>query len=218
MKVLCSLATSLDAKLTPPDVFTHVELTSKADIAKLKELRDRADAIVFGGGSFRAFPRVRKGFRSDAIPLQCVVTHDGNLQPGVPAFRRSGGASFIVFSNDVPAADLQEHYPADVAWVQIGERDTPAAIVDTILGELCRRSVSTLLLEGGGFLVGLFLQARRIDELFLTYSPHLFGDRKTPDMVQGIGFSEADAPRAELVSVEKVGNEIFVHAMLHYRP
>jgi 5-amino-6-(5-phosphoribosylamino)uracil reductase len=216
MKVICSLAASLDAKLTPPNVFTHVDLTSVADIAKLKHIRDTADAILFGGGSFRAFPRVRKGFRSDSVPLQCIVTRDGRVAADAPAFRRPGRATFVVFANILPTDAERMQYGPDLSWVSIEGADQPANVAATIIGELERRSVSTLLLEGGGRIVGLFLQAARIDELFLTYSPHLFGDRGTPDIVQGVGFSEESCPRAELLSVEKVDNEIFVHAALRY--
>jgi 5-amino-6-(5-phosphoribosylamino)uracil reductase len=217
MRISCSLATSLDAKITPPGVLTHVELTSNTDIEKLKRLRDDADAILFGGGSFRAFAGVRKGLRSDRIPLQCILTRDGRVDPSARAFRRTD-ASFIVFARELPDLRQRTAYPECVTWVQTSEDGRPSGTIATIVAELERRSVSHMLIEGGGKIVGMFLEGQRIDELFLTYTPQLYGDRGTPDMVQGVGFSQAASPRAELLSVEKVENEIFVHARLHYPP
>jgi len=72
------------------------------------------------------------------------------------------------------------------------------------------RGVATLLCEGGGELVAQLFAARAVDELYLTLVPRLLGGARAPTTAGGAGFAPDEIPDPTLVSVERLGNALFL--------
>ena len=73
--------------------------------------------------------------------------------------------------------------------------------------------VRMALNEGGPLVLASFLAAGVVDELFLTLAPQLVGRTiATPrrSLVEGVAFSPADAPNAQIFSVKQAGNHLFL--------
>jgi riboflavin biosynthesis pyrimidine reductase len=67
--------------------------------------------------------------------------------------------------------------------------------------------------EGGPHVLGQFLKARMIDELFLTLAPQLAGrtaDRPRLGLIEGTAFAVGDAPWAHLMSVHASSDHLFL--------
>ena len=78
--------------------------------------------------------------------------------------------------------------------------------VTPLLSELERRGVATLLVEGGGSLVGWLLEAGVVDELCVTLCPLVLGSG--PSLVSG-GWTVAGAPRFTLAAAHPLGDELY---------
>jgi 5-amino-6-(5-phosphoribosylamino)uracil reductase len=64
--------------------------------------------------------------------------------------------------------------------------------------------------------LALFLEAQVVQELFLTLCPLLIGGHDTPGLVGGVEFSHSPV-KTELLSLEQVGEELFLHLKVNYR-
>lgn len=215
MKVIACLAASLDGKISTRDTLdnpnSHIRIGSDADLQHLLAVRDQCDAVLMGAGTFRAYARPRRDSQNNA-PLHAIVTHSGNLRPGSTYFKNQPAISTVVYSPQSIKQETQCQYPETIHWVTTGS-DNPVAI---ILEDLSRRGVNTLLVEGGGEIVDLFLRARALDELILTICPLLLGGRDVPGLLTGEGFYLKEAPRSKILSMKRVEDELYLHLALQY--
>ena len=216
MKVIACLAASLDGKISTRDTLTdphkHVRIGSEHDLQHLLQVRDQCDGILMGAETFRAYARPRRGAENTA-PLHAIVTRSGNLRPGSTYFKNQPLPPTVVFSPDSVSPEITRQYPPVIDWVATGAGENP---VPVMLKELSRRGVSTLLVEGGGEIIDLFLRAQALDELILTLCPLLVGGKGVSGLLTGEGFMLADAPRTKILSLKRVENELYLHLKLEY--
>jgi riboflavin biosynthesis pyrimidine reductase len=85
----------------------------------------------------------------------------------------------------------------------------PTAVIDVLQREF---GVELLLHEGGPRLLGSFLAAGSLDELFLTVAPQVAGREAMPrpGLVEGAAFLPETAPWFDLQSVKRAGNHLFL--------
>ena len=216
MRVIACFAATLDGKIGSSHNLRD-RVGSKADLDHLLNVRNQADAILCGGGTFREYKKVRRGSHQTTpaqTPLQCVMTRDFNLPPEAGLFSADPPVPTIIFSPTEAPLPLREKYPSHVEWLA-----TPTAGAEQvafILDTLQARGIQTLMVEGGGHIMNLFLEARAVHELYLTVCPLLLGGTTDPSLVTGPGFAVPHAPRCEILELEKVENELYLHLALSY--
>ncbi|MEB3274045.1 MAG: RibD family protein [Prochlorothrix sp.] len=69
----------------------------------------------------------------------------------------------------------------------------------------------SLAVLGGATLATALIEQGCIDELKLTLCPLLLGGDMAPSLLRGVGFGESVAPRLQLLNLETVADEIFLH-------
>lgn len=210
---------------------------SKADAWLMGLLRARADAVLVGEGTMRVSPdevwsaesifpsaadlfgELRRAEGRGALPLHVLLTLDGALVPDA-AILRTPGLRLLVATTERgarAAAPLVRDALADVELLPLGDEmvDLPR-----LMAELhARHAVRALLCEGGPRVYGSLLQAGVVDEEFLTLSPLMLGEEPgapRPSLVEGSGFAPGQAPRAELVSLRRVGQHLFMRSRWTY--
>ncbi|MBF2019915.1 MAG: RibD family protein [Hydrococcus sp. C42_A2020_068] len=82
------------------------------------------------------------------------------------------------------------------------------------LAQLKELGLQKLAILGGGELVASLLAKDLIDEFWLTVCPIILGGVTAPTPVEGMGFPAQEARRLELLSVERIEGEIFLHYRL----
>jgi len=204
MEVFSNSAMSLDGRLGTAR-YEHLRLGSDEDLRRMGSLRGRADAVLVGGRTWRAWN----------LPLTCLKERDEPLVNAVLTRTGAGprGGRFFTCERTRPVilgdarADL-DGFPARTAV----HRAPGAATVDWALSVLEREhGVRRLLVEGGGDLLAQFLAAGRLHELFVTVCPVLLGGRGAPSLVDGPGLPAGARSHLELLSEERVANELFLH-------
>lgn len=196
-------------------------------------LRAVADAVLIGARTLRAAPDERwtadfihppssaefAALRSElgigTQPTTVVVTatgqidlaHPGLADPDVPVIviTTSGGAQMLA------------HTPSHVDVRDAGDRVRPTDILDALTTE----GFAVVLCEGGPHLFGQLLNARVVDELFLTLAPQLAGRTAAAPrlgLVEGTGFDVASAPWARLVELRRAGDHLFTRYRLNGEP
>jgi riboflavin biosynthesis pyrimidine reductase len=200
---------------------------SREDRAVMGLLRAVADFVVIGAGTLRAFPRhiwtpeaidpdravhyalLRRQLGKPAAPTTVLVTASGDLDLSLPVFRAGGSATLVVTTKDGARRLSAQGATCDVRVTGDGPRLEAAAV----MAALQVPSGGRILLEGGPQLMGTFLDARRVDELFLTLAPQVIG--RTPavpreGLTSGVLFFPDRPLWGRLVSVKTARDLLFL--------
>jgi diaminohydroxyphosphoribosylaminopyrimidine deaminase / 5-amino-6-(5-phosphoribosylamino)uracil reductase len=181
--VIAKCGMSLDGRLTRP----HREprwITGSAARKHAHALRARADAILVGAETVRADdPRLTvRRVGAAKQPWRVVVTRSGKLPPGCNLLRDRFADKTLVYR---------------------------AESLESVLKDLGSKNVLTVLIEGGGQILGRALDRRLIDKVQIYIGPLLtggpvfaFAGRGTPDT--------RNAVRLENVSYRRLADDVCV--------
>ncbi len=120
----------------------------------------------------------------------------------------------VVVSRAAPraATDALENRGVEVICAT-GENEP--ARVRSALDQLGASGVTSMLLEGGPKLAGVFLDAGEIDEIRLFIAPLVFGGRGAPNPLESEGAeSVAEAVRALTLGCERIDGDLLVSARI----
>ena len=191
-------------------------------------LRALADVVVVGAGTVRgssahawiaehvhpasaaAFSAWRSEMGLAPRPTTMIVSGSGDLpvehaglnDPTIPVVIATTAAG----ADRLDGTRLAEHASIEV----LGSGDTLTG--DDLVAVAARLGARVVLTEGGPHLLGEFLEAGTLDELFLTLAPQLVG-RGVDDrlgLVEGHAFAPSDARWNELVSVRRSTDHLFL--------
>lgn len=181
--VIAKAAQSLDGRLTRPPGEGQW-LTSEAARAHGRGLRRRVDAILVGAGTVRADdPQLtfREGAADRPQPWRVVLSRTGRLPAQARLFTDEHKDRTLV----LPGPDLT-----------------------TALRELAGRGIVTVLIEGGGQVLGQAFAERVVDELCWYVAPRLCG-AGVPVLANA---EWAASVALEGVSVEVLEDNLCIHA------
>ncbi|MDX2085922.1 MAG: dihydrofolate reductase family protein [Candidatus Melainabacteria bacterium] len=224
MNIIACFASSLDGKISTANSSSYVKLGTDTDIEHLMRVRDRADAIVFGAGTFRAFSKARQSLNQRRPRSHIILTQGWDLPLDAPLFSQQ--------PTDTSYGDVQ--YPVQIASAQpapsrfeklleagrlihlpLNGNASPAEQAHQLLVALENQGHQTVLFEGGGETMTHFLEARAIHELYLTLCPRLIGGRNTASLLGGAAGLSYPL-QTEILTLQQVGQELYLHLKLHY--
>lgn len=216
--VIAKFAASLDGRIaaassTGPG---EAQWVSGAEAhAWAHDLRTRVDAILVGSGTVLADdPHLTArpgGVLAARQPLRVVLDGGGR----VPASAR-------IF-DDAARTLLVTTAATPEAWrAGITARGVEAAILPSgadgrhvdlgaVLRLLGARELLTLLVEGGGELLGALFDQRYVDRLYAVIAPVVIGAAGAPTAVAGRGAAlMREAPRLREVTVQRLGDDVLI--------
>lgn len=176
-------------------------------------LRAQVDAIAVGSGTvladdpqLTARPRGRLARRQ---PLRVVL--DGRGRTPLGARVLGPEAPTLVATTDTSSAEWREALAERGVEVLVLPRDGGHLSLPSLLAELGRRGVLSLLVEGGGEVLGSFFDAGLVDKVHAVIAPLIVGARGARAAVEGRGAGVmAEALRLRGVSVRRLGDDILV--------
>jgi diaminohydroxyphosphoribosylaminopyrimidine deaminase/5-amino-6-(5-phosphoribosylamino)uracil reductase len=183
-------------------------------------VRRRVDAIVVGTRTAlvddpRLTPRPARGRkplrivldRRGRLPLELVLL-DENLE------RAGSGPRLYVVGKTATARRRREVERRGLEVLVLTERRGQLDL-EALLDVLGERGVSQILVEGGGDLVGSFVDKGLVQELIAFIAPRVFGGREAPTAVGGRGFEKlADTLKLERVEQQSVGDDLIVRGVV----
>ncbi len=181
--VIAKCGMTLDGRLTRPPAEPRW-ITSPAAREHANRRRALVDAILVGAETLRADdPRltVRKVVRARQ-PWRVILTRSGKLPPAAQVFTDRFADRTLVF------------------------RDRPLAAV---LRELGAQDITSVLIEGGGDILGQALDARLIDRVEIYFGPLLTGGPVLAFPGAGAA-STGEGIHLRDVSYKQIGNDIFM--------
>lgn len=181
--VIAKCGMSLDGRLTRPKKEPRW-ITSTRARQHAQELRAQTDAILVGAGTIRIDnPRLTvRGRRNVRQPMRVVITRSGKIPQQAHVLTDRFAKKTGVYRNETLAA---------------------------ILAELGAKEITSVLIEGGGRVLGQALDERLIDKMQIYIAPIFTGGPIVAFAGHG-ALRTNDGARLERVRFEKVGSDICV--------
>jgi riboflavin-specific deaminase-like protein len=209
MFIFSNLATSLDGKIATSSR-KFCPLGTDEDLKIMQEIRFRADALIMGASTFRAF---RKPCWIPSLKVPAInAALSSSLEDFSPNwdFFRQKGLSRILFVGHQASTKRLKKFERSSEIVVLKKPTQRKSTAMQIVQEFDQRGVSNLLIEGGGSLMWDFASQNLIDEYHVTLTPKIVGGNRSPTLVDGLGFSEKDILRLKLMQCRVIGEEIFL--------
>jgi diaminohydroxyphosphoribosylaminopyrimidine deaminase/5-amino-6-(5-phosphoribosylamino)uracil reductase len=187
--VIAKCGMSLDGRLTAPPSETQW-LTSPASRRHAQGLRASVDAILVGGETVRADnPRLTvRGRRAAKQPWRVVLSRSKKLPP----------RSRLLTDR---FASLTKLYGG--------------TSLDAVLRQLGAEEITSVLIEGGGNVLGQALDARLIDKVQMYVAPIFCGGPKIAFGGDGAA-ATSESPRLARVRYEQIGSDVCVTGYPRY--
>jgi diaminohydroxyphosphoribosylaminopyrimidine deaminase / 5-amino-6-(5-phosphoribosylamino)uracil reductase len=181
--VIAKCGMSLDGRLTrPPDESRWI--TGRDARRHVHQLRSCVDAVLVGAETVRGDnPRLTvRSIRGTRQPWRIVLTRSGRLPPRAHLFSDKFAARTLIFRRKSLAS---------------------------VLKRLGTRGVTSVLIEGGGEVLGEALDQRLIDKVQIYLGPILTGGPVVAFPGQGAG-KTADALRLRRIEYQQIGETVSI--------
>jgi diaminohydroxyphosphoribosylaminopyrimidine deaminase/5-amino-6-(5-phosphoribosylamino)uracil reductase len=230
--VLAKWAMTLDGKIatcTGQSRWISGELSRQ----RVHAIRGRMDAILVGRGTAeRDDPQLtarpgdcpdfrgpaQRGRENGTVPvvartaLRIVLDTRASLASAAQLVRTARQVPLLVAAGPEAKEEDCRRLRQDGCEVRIFAGPTPQARLAALLDELGHRRMTNILVEGGGRLLGTFLDARLIDEVHVFVAPKLFGGADAPGPLAGRGIELlSDALPIEPLQSEQLGPDLYLH-------
>lgn len=198
MFIYSNLAISLDGKIDTA-VRKAFILGSKNDHKRMKQLRKKSDAILFGGSTLRSHPYAVPG------TWNIIVSASLNgISSKMKFFKDSKIKRILFVGPKAPKQKLKTLSKSCEIFILRGN------LAPQIVQILSKKKIRRLLIEGGGEVMWLFSKNRLIKEFNVTLTPRILGGRNAPTLVDGDGFTPSKSLKLKMKSFRRIGNELFL--------
>lgn len=203
------LASSLDGRIATRTGDARW-ITNEQSRARVHALRHEYDAILIGAGTAAADDPLltdRSGLARHRPLTRILLDDELRLSPDSKLAQTASEIPLIIFAAaaaaDDRAAALRAR-DAEIVRESRGSRDLRA-----VLEELHRRSLQSVLVEGGARVAGMFLDAGLVDKVSFFVAPLIIGGSDARAAVAGAGATRiADATRLRDVEITQHGSDV----------
>ncbi len=214
--VYAKFASTLDGKIAT-STGESKWITGEEARSRVHRLRAAADAVMVGyNTAHRDDPRLTARNGDAPLPhqpLRVVVDSKGRMSPEARMLAEPGD-TLVAVTKSAPKTARRALESAGAKVVVLPTADGKVDL-RALLKDLGDREIGSVLVEGGGELLGSFFTQGLVDKLFAFLALVIIGGRHAPTSVAGTGFAElSKALRLRDVEVERVGDDLLVSGYL----
>jgi diaminohydroxyphosphoribosylaminopyrimidine deaminase/5-amino-6-(5-phosphoribosylamino)uracil reductase len=210
--VIAKFASSLDGRIAAASGDSRW-VSGPESRAWAHRLRTRIDAILVGSSTI-VIDDPQLTARPDDVeierqPLRIAVDTRGRTPPMARVF--TGPAKTLVATVDVAPAGWRAAIEARGVELLLLPKYEDHVDLQLLFEELGRRGIVTLLVEGGGMILGNFFDRALVDKVHAIIAPLIVGAQEAHAAIAGKGaYRMADALRLSDLTVERLGDDILV--------
>ena len=208
--VILSAAISIDGKIATR--LGDSKLSSKKDKIRLHRLRSKVDAILIGKNTIdRDDPLLTVRYVKGKNPTRIILDSQGTISINSKILQTCNKVpTIIAVSKRISKVNLQKLKRFPVEIIMTGKNSVN---IKSLMNNLSKRKINTILVEGGGTINWQFIQNNLFDEVLITIAPFIIGGTDAITFVQGRGFDKiVKSPRLRLNTIKRLEN----HLVLHY--
>ena len=202
------LAVSLDGKVATVNGDSRW-ITGEEARARVHDLRHKSDAIMIGGRTARADDPLltdRSGKDRRRPLVRVVIEQYLRLSPESQLAQTTDAGPVLIFA--CGGADPDELAALQSRGIEVVAQESVLDL-KSILEELGRRSLQSVLVEGGPSLAALMFEAGLVDKATFFVAPIIVGGQDAPSAIGGAGVEKiADALELERVEVAQHGRDV----------
>lgn len=213
-----NVAVSADGKLSTRER-RQVKISGSDDFDRVDILKAGSDAIMVGIGTVladnpsltvKSEERISSRLSSGrpGHPIRIVVDSRCRIPPDAKILHKGEGRRIIAVSRAADPEVVARIRPyADI----ITTGDSEVDLID-LLNVFGKEKIQTLMVEGGGTLIGALFQAKLVDELSMFIGAMIIGGRDAPTLADGPGcILEREFAALELVNVRPLDQGVLIH-------
>ncbi|HEY5314557.1 MAG TPA: bifunctional diaminohydroxyphosphoribosylaminopyrimidine deaminase/5-amino-6-(5-phosphoribosylamino)uracil reductase RibD, partial [Pirellulales bacterium] len=212
--VLAKWAMSLDGKLATRTLDSRW-ISGPPSRQVAHQLRGRVDAVIVGRGTVLADnPLLTARPPGTRVATRIVLDSRALLASSSRLVQTVADAPLLVAcGSQAPLEDLAR-LEALGCQVLVCPGDNGRVSLDDLLGELGRRRMTNVLVEGGGQVLGSFFDAGLVDEVHVFIAPRLIGGSQAPGPVGGHGVGQLSAAlQLAEPQTETLGDDLYIHGL-----
>lgn len=202
------MAVSLDGKVATVSGDSRW-ITGEQARARVHEMRHQYDAIMIGGRTARSDDPLltdRSGKKRRRALVRVVIEQYLRISPESQLAQTTDAGQVLIFACGDAEADglaaLQSR------GVEVIAQDS-ALDLPNVLDELGKRSIQSVLIEGGPFLAALMLEAGLVNKVSFFVAPIIIGGQDAPSAIGGSGAEKiADAWQLDRVEVAQHDRDV----------
>lgn len=217
------LAMTADGKIAD-GMRSPARFSSATDKAHLEKQIALVDGVLFGAGTLRAYGTTLRIVNSQLLhlreqlakppqPVHIVCSASGDINPQLQFFSQSIPRWLLTTSSGAQSWQASAKGKFERILIAQTNQQPTTKSIDWMgaLTQLSQLGIDKLAILGGGELVASLLAVDLIDEFWLTVCPLILGGETAPTPVEGIGWLMEQAKQLELLSAQKVEQEVFLH-------
>ncbi len=185
-----------------------------------RNLRYSVDAIMVGVNTVLADdPHLTarsfsdRGGKSRKQPLRVILDGNGRTPLTAQVFKEPGDTLLVVASSCV-----QEKEAAfEKGGAEVVSLPSKGGLIDleALLKNLGQREITSVLVEGGGTLLGSFFDHNLVDKVVAFIAPVIIGGKEARSAVEGSGVEKvSEAFRLERVKIDSVEDNLFLQGYI----
>ena len=207
--VILSAAISIDGKIATR--LGDSKLSSKKDSIRLHKLRSEVDAILVGKNTIhRDNPLLTVRYTKGKNPTRIILDSQGTISINSKILQTCNKIpTIIAVSKKISKLNLQKLKKFPVEIIMTGENSVS---IKSLMNNLSKRKINTILVEGGGTINWQFIKNNLFDEILITIAPFIIGGTEAITFVQGRGFDKIiKSPKLRLNAIKRLENYLVLH-------
>jgi len=207
--VILSAAISIDGKIATR--LGDSKLSSKKDKIRLHKLRSKVDAILVGKNTIlRDDPLLTVRYATGKNPIRIILDSQGIIPVNSKILQTCDKIpTIIAVSKNISKLNLKKLKKFPVEIIMTGKNSVN---IKSLMNNLGKRKINTVLVEGGGTINWQFIKNNLFDEILITITPVIIGGTNAITLVQGRGFDEIKkSPKLKLNTIKKLENYLVLH-------
>ena len=210
--VTAKFAASLDGKIATRSGDSRW-VSGKLARDYVHQLRAATDAIMVGIGTVladdpRLTARDAAGGPLSRQPLRVIADSQGRIPPGARLLAEPGKALVAVARQEAEAKPSLHGVDAEAFRCPASDGRVD---LNALFHELGRREIASVLVEGGGTLLGSLFDQGLVDKVVAFVAPVIIGGESAPSAVGGRGAERmSDAMRLSRITIQQFGEDVAV--------